>query len=121
LSTLKKRATEKLHQWVLKSEKIVIDKKNISFKIKIGILIIILSFVIGWGGPAAMAFLAFYYEGYIKYFIIAGSAFYFVSWGVWALGMFLVGKENKKIASYYLAKYLRKKLFRESCADDDFR
>jgi len=106
--TLKKKLRQKALLWIDKHCEKELDRKKLSFKIKMGLILIALSFVVGWGLAAAMEIIAIWADN-SKFFIVAGVVCYVSSWGIWALGMFFTGKANYEYAQFFLAKYLKKK------------
>jgi len=105
-----------LIRWILKKEKIrnwlwetcrnVQEKPKMTTKIFIGISLIIFSFVIYYGGMIVCGSLAIYLKT-PEIAIIGIPALYGLSWLVWLLGMYLLGKVNYIYVKYRLAIYLK--------------
>ena len=102
--------SKKMRNWIESVTEKGLDRRKLTFRIKIGLLLIALSFVIGWGGPAVMAGIAVWIKS-LKTGLIGGSALYIFSWFVWGAGMLLTGKANYDFGKYFLAKFLKKRFF----------
>ncbi len=99
--------SHKIRTWIDLHTKKELQKQKLNTRIRIGIILIILSFVIGWGGSAAAGFLALYFQSEI--FLIFIPVCYFSSWGIWFVGMYLTGKASYDHAKYHFAHYIKKK------------
>ena len=102
--------SKKIRNWIESVYEKGVDRSKLTTRIKIGLLLIALSFVIGWGGPAVMAVIAVWTKS-LKTGLIGGSALYIFSWFVWGAGVLLTGKANYDFGRYFLAKFLKKKFF----------
>ncbi len=102
--------SKKIRNWVESVTEKGLDRSKLTTRIKIGLLLIALSFVIGWGGPAVILVIAIWIKS-LKTGLIGGSALYIFSWFVWGAGMLLTGKANYDLGRYFLAKFLKKKFF----------
>lgn len=78
-------------------------KKPPSFPFIFGLILLGLSYVIGWPGVVASGIVAAYLKNPLI-FVIGGPAIYAVSFLVWAVSMLLMGKDNIKYARA-LTKY----------------
>lgn len=102
--------SQKIKNWVESVTEKGLERSKLTMRIKIGLLLIALSFLIGWGGPAVMAGIAIWIKS-LKTGLIGGSVLYIFSWFVWGAGMLLTGKANYDFGKYFLAKFLKKKFF----------
>ena len=99
---------EKLLRWAEQYEQVELDRNSLTWKLRIGLLLIALSFVIGWGVPA-LALIIGAWAGAMKVALITGAVAYAFSWLVWGAGMLLTGKANYDYGKYFLAKFLLRK------------
>ncbi len=99
--------SRRIHDWVESCTEKDIKKEKLNGKIRFGLILIIFSFVVGWGGSAAAGFLALYFKS--QTFLIGVPVCYFSSWGIWFVGMYLTGKSSYKNAKYHLAHYIKRK------------
>ncbi len=72
-------------------------KKPPSFPFILGLILLGLSYVIGWPGVVVSGIAAAYLKNPLI-FVIGGPAIYAVSFLVWAVSMLLMGKDNIKYA-----------------------
>ena len=56
-----------MRNWIESVTEKGLDRRKLTFRIKIGLLLIALSFVIGWGGPAVMAGIAVWIQPLYKF------------------------------------------------------
>jgi hypothetical protein len=74
-----------------------------STKFIIGMTLIVTNYIVGWGGLAVFAYLGKKSKSKILY--IAGTAVYALSWGMLALGVYLVGPEGVAMSKVILKTY----------------
>ncbi len=77
-----------------------------SIKLILGVSIIGLSMLIGWPAVALFSLVALHLRDPLV-FLIGGPVTYAVSWGVWGIGMLIVGSDNVKYAKVILGWLVR--------------
>ncbi len=70
----------------------------------IGMALIILNPIIGWGGLAVSLYL--YKKGRKRFYLFLGPFFYVLSWGMLAVGAVLAGPEGLKITRAFVRENL---------------
>ncbi len=93
-------------------------KQRPSFLFIVGLILLGLSYVIGWPGVLASGIAAAYLKS-PWIFVIGGPAIYAFSFLVWGISMLLMGKDNIKYAQA-LAKY-GVRIFIEKFAPQSYR
>ena len=78
-------------------------RKPPSFQLVLGLILLGLSYVIGWPGVLASGVAATYFKSPLI-FVIGAPVIYGLSFLVWGVSMLLMGKDNIKYA-HALAKY----------------
>lgn len=99
---------EKIKTWIEKQTDSAMEKPVMSYKIMTGIALIAFSFVVQYVGIIVSSFLAIYFKA-PEIAAIAIPLLYSLSWIIWLLGMFLLGKVNYEYVKYRLAIYLKNK------------
>ncbi|MDD5223233.1 MAG: hypothetical protein PHE84_04525 [bacterium] len=83
-----------------------------SFRMTLGLILLVISYIIGWPAVALCGMLAARYRE-PSILIIGGPAVYIFSWIVWWISMLLIGKESmgygktlgKWLGSRFIARY----------------
>jgi len=99
---------EKVKKWIYNSTHSTIEKPEMTYRIMIGIFLIIFSFAEYYGGMVVCSVLAVYFES-PEIVVIGVPLLYGLSWIIWLLGMYLLGKVNYEYVKYRLAIYLKNK------------
>lgn len=106
MSTLQKR----LKDWVNSEVEKELDKDGFSslpLKMRIGILILLGTFTVGYGYPIVTMLISGRNHQLAKG-AVKSTAVYIISWIVGAFGLSLAGKASIKYPIYFLAKFLKK-------------
>jgi len=74
-----------------------------STKFIIGMTLIVTNYIVGWGGLAVFSYLGKKSKNKMLY--IAGTAVYALSWGMLALGVYLVGPEGVAMSKTIIKTY----------------
>ena len=98
---LKKKIVTWVNEWSVKTY----DKSELTFKLKIGLLLILLSFVVGNGLPFVLGVVGILQKRFL-FMVTLGSVFYGLSWLIFGLGIILTGKANLYYGKIFLAKLL---------------
>lgn len=70
-------------------------------RLVVGLVLIALSFVVGWPGVAAFS-IAAVHTGDVRLFLFGGPAAYGLSWAIWGVGMLLTGPDTYKYGRIFL-------------------
>jgi hypothetical protein len=99
----------KLQNWVNNEVKKNLDKEPFSslpLKMRVGIFLLIGSFLIGYGLPPLIILIAGT-NNELAAGTIGGSFFYLISWLPGTIGLVLAGKDSIKYPIYFFAKFLK--------------
>ncbi len=80
---------------------------SLPFITRAGIIMLLASFVIGYGFPAAIMILSAFNRN-LAYGLIIGVAVYIFSWVLGAVGLVMAGKDTIKYPVYFFAKFAKK-------------